>query len=86
MILQRYLTLSNAQPPPHWDDLVHNSSELATKQDFNLAEPWFKHKTQPQLPPADNPIVDPYAVMTDHHAKRNAKRNRSTASPLRNPL
>ena len=32
--------------PPHWKkDLFKHSSELATDQDFNLAESWFANET-----------------------------------------
>ena len=57
--------------PPNWPDLVEHSSELATKNDFDLAEEWFS--VQPNLMPdherfqtsgADR-ISDLFAIMTD---------------------
>ena len=55
--------------PPHWPDLVHSSSELASKQAFNLAEAWLGSTGQDnsELKLTDNPVVDPFAIVTDHH-------------------
>ena len=57
--------------PPNWPDLVEHSSELATKNDFDLAEEWSS--VQPNSMPdheifqtsgADR-ISDPFAIVTD---------------------
>jgi hypothetical protein len=55
--------------PPHWPDLVHSSSELASKQAFNLAEAWLGSTGQDnsELKLTDNPVVDLFAIVTDHH-------------------
>jgi hypothetical protein len=55
--------------PPHWSDLVHSSSELASKQAFNLTEAWLGSTGQgnSELKLTDNPVVDPFAIVTDHH-------------------
>jgi hypothetical protein len=55
--------------PPNWSDLVHSSSELASKQDFNLNEAKLGSTGQnnSELKLTDNPVVDPFAIVTDHH-------------------
>ncbi len=55
--------------PPHWPDLVHSSSELASKQAFNLAEVWLGSTGQnnSELKLMDNLVVHPFAIVTDHH-------------------
>jgi hypothetical protein len=70
--------------PPNWTDLVEHSSEMATKQSFVLAENWLKgSSTNTDLQAPDNPVVDPYAVVTDHHISKNRSRQREqkTESP-----
>ncbi len=48
--------------------LVKYSSELATNQDFNLAETCLVSGGLPSgLTPMDNPVSDPFALVTDHH-------------------
>ena len=58
--------------PPNWPDLVKYSSELATENDYNLAEEWLL--VQPNLVPdhkrfqtssADSRISDPFAIVTN---------------------
>jgi hypothetical protein len=55
--------------PPHWSDLLQFSLELASKQAFNLAQAWLGliglDNTDLQF--MDNPVIDPFAIMTDHH-------------------
>ena len=58
--------MEKGQVPPNWDDLVKHSSELATNQDFNLAETWLAHDSQPDEMPT-NPITDPYEIVSDQH-------------------
>ena len=43
--------------PPNWAHLVQHSSELATNQDYNLAESWLVNSNSPSdLPPTDDPV------------------------------
>ncbi len=55
--------------PPHWSDLVHSSSELASKQAFNLAQAWMGSTGQDNtdLQFMDNLVIDLFAIVTDHH-------------------
>jgi hypothetical protein len=55
--------------PPHWSDLLQSSSELASKQAFNLAQAWLGSTGQDNtdLQIMDNPVDDPFAIVTDHH-------------------
>jgi hypothetical protein len=61
--------------PPHWSDLVHSSSELASKQALDLAQAWLgsagQDNTDLQL--MENPAVDPFAIVTDHHTSNITK-------------
>ncbi len=51
------------------DGLVHSSSEMASKQAFNLTEAWLGSTGQDNsnLKLTDNPVVDSFAIVTDHH-------------------
>ncbi len=46
---------------PHWSDLLQTSSEMASKQAFQLAQAWLGstglNNADPQF--TDNPVVDP---------------------------
>jgi hypothetical protein len=55
--------------PPHWSDLLQSSSELASKQAFNLAQAWLGSTglDNTDLQFTDNPVIDPFAIVTDHH-------------------
>jgi hypothetical protein len=55
--------------PPHWSDLVHSSSDLASRQAFDLAQAWLGSTNQDNtdLQFTDNPVIDPFAIVTDHH-------------------
>jgi hypothetical protein len=55
--------------PPHWSDLLQSSSELASKQAFNLAQAWLGSTglVNTDLQFTDNSVVDPFAIVTDHH-------------------
>ena len=54
--------------PPNWADLVQHSSELTTNQDYNLAETWLEQSNSvSDLPPADSPVVNPFAIVSDQH-------------------
>ena len=58
--------------PPNWSDLVKYSSELATTQDFSLAETWHgSRSSQSNLKAIDNPVVNPYSILSDQHLGRN---------------
>jgi hypothetical protein len=55
--------------PPHWSELVHSSSELASKHALNLAQAWLDStgKDNTDLQFTDNPVIEPFAIVTDHH-------------------
>jgi hypothetical protein len=56
--------------PPHWSDLLQSSSELASKQAFNLPQAWLGSTgllDNTDLQFMDNPAVEPFAIVTDHH-------------------
>ncbi len=61
--------------PPHWSDLVHSSSELASKNALNLAQAWLgstgQYNTDLQF--TDNSVIDPFAIVTDHHTSSTTK-------------
>jgi hypothetical protein len=61
--------------PPHWLDLLQSSSELASKEAFNLAQAWLGSTGQDNtdLQFTDNPVIDPFAIVTDHHNSRITK-------------
>jgi hypothetical protein len=62
--------------PPHWSDLVHSSSELASKQALDIAQAWLgstgNNNTDLQF--MDNPVVDPFVIVTDHHTNNITKK------------
>jgi hypothetical protein len=60
--------------PPNWEDLVKNSKEIATIEEFELADDWIKKNEAPnemqkrimdRLPAQDSSsrITDPFAVV-----------------------
>jgi hypothetical protein len=61
--------------PPHWSDLVHFSSELASKQALDLSQAWLGSTGQDNtdLQFTDNPVVDFFAIVTDHHTNNITK-------------
>jgi hypothetical protein len=61
--------------PPHWSDLVHSSSESASKQALDIAQAWLGSTGQDNadLQVADNPVVDTFAIVTDHHTSNITK-------------
>jgi hypothetical protein len=69
--------------PPHWSDLLQSSSELASKQAFNLAQAWLgstgQDNTDLQL--TDNPVIDPFKILTDHHNSSIAKNTHLDQAP-----
>jgi hypothetical protein len=50
--------------PPHWSDLVHSSSELASKHALNLAQAWLGSTGQDNtdLQFTDNPVIDTFQL------------------------
>jgi hypothetical protein len=55
--------------PPNWSDLLQTSSEMASKQAFQLAQAGLGSTglNNTDLQFMDNPSVDPFAIVTDHH-------------------
>ena len=41
--------------------------EMATKEDFLIAETWLQSNHDTDLKPTDNTVVNPYAVVSDQH-------------------
>ena len=69
--------------PPHWSDLLQSSSELASKQAFNLAQAWLDSTglDNTDLQFMDNPVVDPFAIVTDHHTSNITKNTHLDQEP-----
>jgi hypothetical protein len=55
--------------PPRWSDLLQPSSELASKQAFNLAQAWLGSTglDNTDLQFTDNPVIDPSTIVGDQH-------------------
>ncbi len=61
-----------ASLPPNWEELVKNSSEIATNEEVDLAESWsndiehgnFKSPV-PTAGPSSSKITDPFAIVLD---------------------
>jgi hypothetical protein len=70
--------------PPHWSDLVHSSSELASKHALNLAQAWLGSTGQDNtdLHFTDDLVVDPFAVVTDHHTSNITKNTHLDQAPF----
>jgi hypothetical protein len=68
---------------PHWSDLVHSSSELASKQALDLAQAWLGSTGQDNtdLQFMDSPAVDPFAIVTDHHTSNITKSTHLDQAP-----
>ena len=69
--------------PPHWSDLVHSSSESASKHALNLAQAWPGSTGQDNtdLQFTDNPVVDPFAIVTNHHTSNLTKNTHLDQAP-----
>jgi hypothetical protein len=69
--------------PPHWSDLVHSSSELASKHALNLAQAWLGSSGQynTDLKFTDYSVVDPFAIVSDHHISSITKNTRENQAP-----
>ena len=66
--------------PSNWADLVEYSSELATNQDYPLAQTWLSQSNPPSdSNSADNPVVNLFAIVavTDCHSSGNNNGKRS---------
>jgi hypothetical protein len=61
--------------PPHWSDLVHSFSKLARKQASDTAQAWLDSTGQDNtdLQFMDNPVIDPFSIVTDHHTSNITK-------------
>jgi hypothetical protein len=61
--------------PPHWSDLEHSSSESASKQALDVAQAWLGSNGQDNtdLQFTNNPVVDPFAIVTDHRTSNITK-------------
>jgi hypothetical protein len=55
--------------PSHWLDQQQISSEMASKQAFQLAQAWLGSTglNNADLQFTDNHVIDPFAIVTDHH-------------------
>jgi hypothetical protein len=69
--------------PPHWSDLLQSSSELASKQAFNLPQAWLGSTglDNTDLQFTDNPVIDPFSIVTDHHNSSIEKNARLDQTP-----
>jgi len=44
--------------PPHWAELIRNSTELITDESFDIAKTWFEGTSDPTtIPPLDVPLL-----------------------------
>ena len=51
--------------PPHWTDLVRNSTELATDESFDIAKTWFEGTADPtDVSPLGVPLVTQESTFT----------------------
>jgi hypothetical protein len=69
--------------PPYWSDLLHSSSELASKHALNLTEAWLGSTGQDNtdLQFMDNPVIDPLTIVTDHHTNNITKNTHLDQAP-----
>jgi hypothetical protein len=70
--------------PPHWSDLVHSSSELASKHNLILAQAWLGSTGQynTDLEFTDLSVIDPFAIVTDHHNISKTKNTHLDQAPI----
>ncbi len=63
--------------PPHWSDLIHSSSELASKHALNLAQAWLGSTgvDNTVLQFVDNPAID-HSNITKNRTEQNNLRNK----------
>ena len=66
--------------PPNWEELVKNSTEIATTEDFELADVWTKEldigtskshmpTAGPQIQNSSSRVTDPFAIVPDQSAQ-----------------
>ncbi len=69
--------------PTHWSDLVHLSSELASKHALNLAQAWLDSTGQynTDLEFTDYSVIDLFAIVTDHHNSSITKNTNQNQTP-----
>ncbi len=69
--------------PPHWSDLVHSSSESASKHALKSAQAWLGSTSQynTDLKFTDISVVDPFAIVTDHHNSIITKNTHQNQTP-----
>jgi len=75
--------------PPHWEDLLKDSTEKATDEEFSLAEDWMESI---ERVPGDHPnvsagsrITDPFAVITEESNTSPANAARAAHAPQDQP-
>jgi hypothetical protein len=68
--------------PPNWEDLVTNSSEKSTPQALALTQAWLRKRdydvsqdTYTDLQLTDDPLLDPYAIVTAFHLEQTPKQS-----------
>ena len=61
-----------ASLPPNWEDLVKNSSEISTTEEYDLAETWANEidseneiSLGQSAGPSSTKITDPFAILPD---------------------
>ncbi|KAL7532041.1 hypothetical protein ACHAXR_004390 [Thalassiosira sp. AJA248-18] len=62
--------------PPNWDELVKYSSERATAEDVELVDTWLNSSSQDV--DAKDRLNDPFAIVTDHHKRRQTETTGAT--------
>ena len=51
--------------PPNWAELVRNSTETATDENFDIAKTWFESSVDPsEISPSDVPLVSQESTFT----------------------
>ena len=51
--------------PPNWAELVRNSTEIATDENFDIAKTWFEGSVDPsEISPSDVPLVSQESTFT----------------------
>ena len=63
--------------PPKWENLVKQSSKMATAQDVDLADTWLRGKSNKGV---SDPLSDPFAIVTDHHKCQNTNTSGSASA------
>ena len=66
--------------PPNWEQLVKNSSELVTDQDYDLSRTWFDGEKDPSDEP-DEPATDPQQETDVESSSHQNQSSNSSNSP-----